>query len=225
MYPRHSIEGVHTLRVDFDPPKFEAIELPNGIIFMVDSDHARDITTRCSCHHIQALVHSVAIDWKDEQQRCVALHSTDSKIRGVFGTVKRGFPLQDVAEFIGFPKSMLRPSQIFEDSQPCIDVLEANTVTTRVKHIAVPIHFIHDQIFVNYFVMQKIGTNLNLSDLGTKPNPAPTHFCQYDHTSGVRFCPPKDSEHYVLISPDTFLASPYTSTNLASTAMPPQAPI
>ena len=166
MYPRWSIDGFHTLCVNFDPPKFEEIQLPNSLILIVDSDHARDMRTRRSCHHLQALVHGVALDWKHEQQRCVALHSTDSEIRGVFSCVKQGMNIQDVAIFMGMPRDSVLPTPIYEDSQPCIDVLDAKTVTSRVKHIAVPIHFIHDQIQDGLFVMRKISTNLNLCGLG-----------------------------------------------------------
>ena len=120
----------------------------------------------------------------------------DSEIRGVFSCVKRGMNIQDVAIFLGMPRDSVLPTHIYEDSQPCIDVLEAKTVTSQVKHIAVPIHFIHDQIQNGIFVMRKIGTNLNLCDSGTKPNPASIHFRQYDHTSGVRFYPPPNSSHY-----------------------------
>ena len=176
----------------------------------MDSDHAHDVRTCRSCHHHQALVNGVALDWKHEQQRCVALHLTDSEIRGVFSCVKRGMTVQDVALFIGMQQDSLLPTPIYEDSQPCIDVLEAKTVTTRVKHIAVPIHFIHEHINDGRFVMRKIGTTLNLSDSGTKPNPAPIHFRQYDHTTGVRFYPPKESDHYKLLQLETFLTSPYT---------------
>ena len=90
MYPCWSIEGFHTLSVNFDPPKFEEIQLPNDLILIVDGDHARVMRTHRSCHHLQALVHSVALDWKHEQQQCVTLHSTDSEICGVFSCVKRG---------------------------------------------------------------------------------------------------------------------------------------
>ena len=69
MYPRATIDGYHSLRVDFDQQKFEAMELPNGLIFIVDSDHARDVRTRKSCHHDQALIHGVAIDWKHQQEK------------------------------------------------------------------------------------------------------------------------------------------------------------
>ena len=101
MYPQRSIQGFHLLRVDFDSPKFEEVQLPNGLMLIMDSDHARDVPTRKSYHHLQALVHGVALDWKHEQQRCVALHCTDSKIRGVFSCVKRCLTVQDVALYIG----------------------------------------------------------------------------------------------------------------------------
>ena len=39
MYPCQSIAGIHTLCVDFDCPKFECIEIPNGLIFVVDSNN------------------------------------------------------------------------------------------------------------------------------------------------------------------------------------------
>ena len=161
----------------------------------------------------------MALDWKHKQQRCVALHSTDSEIRGVFSCVKRGMNIQDVAIFMGMPRDSVLPTPIYEDSQPCIDVLDAKTVTSRVKHIAVPIHFIHDQIQDGLFVMRKIGTNLNLCDSGTKPNPAPIHFRQYDHTSGVRFYPPANSSHYKLLKLETFL-SPPTSREKTTKTIP-----
>jgi len=87
----------------------------------------------------------VAVDWKHDQQKRVALHSTDSKIRGPFSCVHCGIRTQDVAQFIGMLLNYLHPTPIYEDSQPFIDVLEANKVTNRVKHIAVPIHYIHEQ--------------------------------------------------------------------------------
>ena len=43
---RRSIDGYDTLHVNFDPPKQEAIQLPNGLIILVDSDHACGRHTR-----------------------------------------------------------------------------------------------------------------------------------------------------------------------------------
>ena len=45
MFPQLSIDGYHTLCVNFDQQKFEIIPLPNGLIFFVYSDHARGMRT------------------------------------------------------------------------------------------------------------------------------------------------------------------------------------
>ena len=84
VYHHKMIDGYNTLCDDFDPPKFEGINLPNGLIIAVDSDNAQDNRTCRSCHSIIALVNNVSIDWKTEQQECIALHSTDSETRGAF---------------------------------------------------------------------------------------------------------------------------------------------
>ena len=186
---------------------------------MIDSDHARDNRTRKSCTSIKALMLGVIFDWKMEQQKVVALHSTDSETRGVFAGTKRGLTLQAIAEFLGFPNKNIYPTPIYEDSQPCIDILQANTVTTRVKHIAVPIHFIHHQIAMKKFTMVKIGTQLNLADSGTKPTPGPTHFRHFDQSIGVRFYPPLESEHHDLLELSKFIPSPF------ATSAPDKAPV
>jgi len=125
-----------------------------------------------------------------------------------------------VAEFLGFDDSNIRPLSIYEDSQPCIDILQARTVTSRVKDIVVPIHFIHDQIFLERILIRKIGTNLNLADSGTKPNPSPTHFRQYDHIIGVQFYLPEGSEHAKLLELDLFVYSPHSKPKVHSQAGP-----
>ena len=223
MYPRSTVDGYHTLRVDFDPPVFKSIELPNGLILVLDADHARDNRTRKSCSSILALILGVCIDWKMEQQKCVAIHSTDSETRCVFAGIKRGIALQDVAEFIGFDSKAIYPTPIYEDSQPCIDILEANTVTTRVKHIATPIHFIHSEIGKGKFIMRKIDTSINLADSGTKPTSSPVHFRQFNHTIGVRFYPPTSSEHGKLLQLDKFLKSPFITSKPPTQSSGPSA--
>lgn len=51
--------------------------------------------------------------------------------------------------------------------------------------MAVPIRYIHEQIEANHIKLEMIDTTLNIADLGTKPNPLPTHFKQYDWAIGV----------------------------------------
>ena len=173
------MDGKPPIRVDYDPPLSQNIDLPNSLIEIVDSDHARDNSTRRSCHCVLSLRNRVVVHWKMQQQKCIALHSTNSKIRGGLAAAKEGLYLQDICAFAQLPVGYIRPLPIYADSQPMIDSLNANTVTTRVKHIAVPIHFTNQQIKNGRVTLRKIGTQLNLADSGTKPNPSLTHFCHF----------------------------------------------
>jgi len=163
---------------------------------MVDSDHARDNATRRSCHCVLALICGVVIHWKMQQQKCISIHSTESEIPGGFAATKEGQNLQNMFMFLPVPNTICRPLPIYCDSQPAIDSVIANTVTSRVKKIAIPIMYLHNLVNDGTISLRKIGTKLNLADSGTKPNPAPTHFDHFDQAIGVRFDPPTDLEHY-----------------------------
>jgi hypothetical protein len=68
----------------------------------------------------------------------------------------------------------------------------------------------HEQVQDGKVEFRKIDTKLNMADSGTKPTSAPTFFRHFDHIIGVRFYPPKDSEHYKLLELDKFKHSPYS---------------
>ena len=118
-----------------------------------------------------------------------------------------------MVEFIGLNENDFCTLPIYEDSQPCINIIQAKTVPFWVEYIAVPIHFIHDQIFLERIVIQNIGTNLNLNDLEKEPNSSPAHFCQYDHIIGVQFYQPKGSAHTQLLVLD-LLDSPHSNNKV-----------
>jgi hypothetical protein len=42
----------------------------------------------------------VATNWKMQQQKCIVLHSTDSKIRGNFAATKEALKTRDTAQFM-----------------------------------------------------------------------------------------------------------------------------
>ena len=183
------MEGYKELRVDYNSPTFDSIELPIGLATVVDSEHTRDNESRKSCHCIVGLMNVVAIKHKCKQQKAIALNSTHSETIGTCDVMKETLYVQDIiCAFLGIDKDI--------DSQPCIDSLQAIYSYNKTKTIAVPIHFIHEQIENERVELRKIGTTLNLADSGKKPIPSPTHFRHCDHIIGVGFCPPPDSEHY-----------------------------
>ena len=210
MYPNRNMYGHEELKVEFDPPKSRSVEIPRGVCNIVDSDHARDNATRKSYHCSLTLMNCVAVANKMQQQKSIALHSTHSEAIGTLASTKEALHIQSICEFLGVSNDLIRPFAIFGDSQPCIDACEANTVTSRTKHIAVPIKYVNEQIQAGRIKLEKLDTTLNLADSGTKPNPSPTHFRHYDWVIGVRFYPPKESEHYKLLELHLFKNSPYT---------------
>jgi hypothetical protein len=158
-YPCNKLEGYKELRVDYNSPNFDFIELPNGLAIVVDSEHTRDNESRKSCHCIVGLMNGVAIQHKCKQQKAIALRSTHSETIGTCDATKETLYVQDIiCAFLGIDKDIYRPTPLYIDSQPCIDSLQTNTVTTRQKHIAVPTHFIHEQIENRRVELRKIGT-------------------------------------------------------------------
>jgi hypothetical protein len=206
-----SMDDYQELRVDFDPPNFESMDFPNAPCEVVDADHARDNATRRSHHCVLIFCSGVATNWKMQQQKCIALHSTDSEIRGNFAATKEALKTRDTAQFMRLPSKYYKPFPIYTDSQPAIDSIVSNTITSRVKHIAVPISFMNEQVKDGKIELRKIGTKLNIADSGTKPTPAPIFFRHFDYAIGVRFYPPKDSEHYKLLELHKFKHSPYST--------------
>jgi hypothetical protein len=179
---------------------------------MSDADRTRDNATRRSCENSISLLNGVLINQKMNQQRATALHLTHSKIVADKSGTKQSIYLQDICTFLQLKNELIRPVPLFINSQPCIDSLEANIVTTRVKHIAVQISWVHDQIATEHVKLMKVDTiNLNLADSGTKPNPSPVFFRQYDYIIRVRFYPPQESEHYQLLKLHNFISSPYST--------------
>ena len=79
-YPRNKMESYEELRVDYDSPYFDCIELPNRLATVVDSGLTRDNVSRKSCHCTVGLLNGVAIQHKCKQQKATALHSTHSAL-------------------------------------------------------------------------------------------------------------------------------------------------
>ena len=107
--------------------------------------------------------------------------------------------LYELAKFTDLSCSS-KPITIYQDSQPCIEIVESNTISSRVKHVAIPVLFTHENIVREVIQMEYIKTTLQPADPGTKPQSAPVLFRAYDYLIGVRFYPPITSEHAKLMN-------------------------
>ena len=94
------------------------------------------------------------------------------------------------------------PTVIWEDNQPAIDIMTANQITSRVKHTAVPIAMINEDIQQGTCIPKKISGILNPANIGTKPLPALALNWHWCFGQGQRFYPPVESEHGTLMQVD-----------------------
>jgi len=71
----------------------------------------------------------------------------------------------------------------------------AGQITGRVKHMAVPIAMIQEDIRAGNSIPKKIKGTLNPSDMGTKPNSATTLHRHFHLARGHQFYPAPTFEH------------------------------
>ena len=105
--------------------------------------------------------------------------------------------LRQILEFLGV--EFHETISGLEDSQPTIDIIQANWITYRVKHIAVPIGCIHEQSDIHKTRLAKILTYIKPSDMGTKPLSGPLHERHSSYIHGVRFYPPDEYGNFYQI--------------------------
>ena len=88
---------------------------------------------------------------------------------------------------------------MYEDNQACMDILAANQVTSRVKHIAVPIAYCHEQIRAIAVKPVKVYMSLQVSDIGNKPNSSTLYHRHKDTLFGKRFYPRPHTRYTALL--------------------------
>ena len=75
---------------------------------------------------------------------------------------------------------------IFEDSQPKIDIIEANRITSRIMYIAVPINYLHAQYALLAIGHVRLNPTIQLYDIGTKTSTGTILKRHYSYIRGTR---------------------------------------
>lgn len=201
VYPRGaSLDGTTKLKYDFGNGEFEEKIILNNLEMFPDANHARGVDDRRSITSIIFTLLGVAIHWKVNKQPALAVHSTDAEIRAFYLGTKLAEYIRQILEHMGV--QMTKPIRGLEDSQPTIDIIKANRVTSRVKHIAVPVAYIHEKYDAKLVTPEHIKTTIQPADMSTKPVSGPVLQRHFKFIRGYRFYPPKGSEHYTLLQLD-----------------------
>jgi len=198
MYPRGvQIHGDHKLSHGFSIDDVDDATITNHLAAFADGGEGRSLNDRRSIACVILALLGVAIHWKGVTQPAVSAHSTDSEVRTFYVATKLVQNIRPILKHLGI--KITAATKIYEDSQPTIDIVRANHLTTRVKHIAVPIAYIHEQYVLLTVDPQKIDGKLQPADIGTKALPGPQVDNHFDYMRGARFLPPPGTEHYKLL--------------------------
>lgn len=138
----------------------------------------------------------VAIYFKVRKSDTILTHTTDCELKGSFMGIRDLLPCRAQLEFMGLPCPL--PTKLFMDNAAVDAVIDANRITPRVRHVDIPIAFLHEHNNKTY-TKQLIRTHEMLADLGTKPLVTILHKRFKYWATGARFLPPKDSEHWNML--------------------------
>ena len=105
------------------------------------------------------------------------------------------------------------PTPTYEDRQPNIDIINANHLTRRVKHVYVPIHYVHDKYALLTIDPFELKTTIQPSDIYNKSPTGPLLKLHYYYIHGELYYPLPDSYHWIRLVLDT-LRTPYLPTDL-----------
>ena len=197
MYPRGKPKGYRPIRFETEPGKIIEHLLTRRPCLCADADHARDTKTRKSISCVKGFINGVIVIWTMGKQTCIASHSTDAETRAYYTAMQLNKYWRMILTFMGM--DMSEPTIIYEDNQPCIDIITAGQITKLVKHIAIPVAMINEDIAAGNSKPVKIDGKLNPPDNGTKPNPSSTFHRHYQFCRGQIFYPPAGSEHGKLL--------------------------
>ena len=194
MYPRgpQSHRNIITF-IPHEKPK-EQIQLPNTLSQLCDANYGTDLTDRKSISSCITMYNGSIVSWKATKQMAIATSTTDSETRSLFTGLRKVLTFRNFLRHLGFPEQT--PTTIFEDNQGTSDIVNAGRLTPRVKHIDIPLCFIHDHHKQGSFDVKRCHTTLMLADGLNKALAGPVIKRHSDHYTGKRFYPKQNSPHH-----------------------------
>ena len=212
-YPRQKITASNLYQLHHsERTKGATITIPNCLCGHVDASWKPFQGFGHSISgHLETIL-SVAVDWKVARQLSCATSTTDSKTRAFYVEGKR---INSIRQFfmqlgkaINLPTPILSaletntkfPTPIYEDNKGTRDMLQAQKVTTNLKHMDLPIGYLHNKIIMGSFYCKPCSGKVIFADFLTKQETGPIFKRQRDWYTGKQFYPPANSEHYKLLT-------------------------
>lgn len=173
------------------------MDISHCLNVFVDSNFATDLSDRRSISSEVILLGSVAISWKAHKDICITTSTTDAETRAAFKALRHIITLRNFFCHLGFPISV--PTPMFEDNKGTHDLIQAGRRAPQVKHIDIPLCYLHEKHKNGEFVVVECSTHLMIADGLNKALSGPTIKHHPNICTGRRFLPPRDSEHYKIL--------------------------
>ena len=141
------------------------------------------------------LLNAVIVAWSCNIQSSIAADSTDAETKAIFHVSKRACALKNFITSAHFDPILNTPPHIYIDNQATIGLIKTNKLTSRSRHLDIPIAFAHDRLTLGYYTMEHIPSKLNAADSSTKACTGPIHQRHWEFLRGSRFYPPENTDH------------------------------
>ncbi|KAL7154949.1 hypothetical protein ABFS83_03G038900 [Erythranthe nasuta] len=139
----------------------------NGVelIGYVDSNFANDRDNRKSTTSYVFTLCGSCISWKSQLQRIVVLSTTEAEYIAATEAMKEAIWLKGLLKEIGFLNGEV---VVYSDSQSGIQLCKNPVFHERTKHIQIKYHFIRNIVDRGKIRLEKIPSEFNPADMGTK---------------------------------------------------------
>jgi transposase InsO family protein len=134
----------------------------------VDSDYASNKDNRKSTTAYVFTLCGACISWKSQLQSIVALSTTEAEYVAATEAIKESLWLKGLLCELN---ELHDPVVVYCDSQSAIHLCKNPVFHDRTKHIDIRMHFIRDIVHKESILLEKIPTQFNPADMGTKVLP------------------------------------------------------
>jgi hypothetical protein len=139
------------------------------LVAYTDSDWAANLENRRSHSSGIIFLGKTPIFWLSTLQSTVALSTAEAEINALKEIVKAVLWIRGILRETGL-FSALEPTEIYEDNQAAIEIVQNPEVSKRNRHYDMSYHFIRENLqeFKN-IIISYVESADNIADIGTKP--------------------------------------------------------
>jgi len=213
VYPRLPFTSSTTLQVHSSSGKFvDSLRIPHCLCGHMDISFAPFKGFRHSVGGQVETLNRVAVDWRTMKQSSCATSATDAETRQYYDAAKQTLRIRNFLRQIGltmpkaspvlpsFALNYELPSPIFEDNKGTRDMLAAGNVTSNLKHVDIPLMYLHSLHESSTITTSRVGTSTMVANFLTKQETDPQHMKSTKWITGRQYYPPRNSDHYKLLA-------------------------